>query len=142
MSDEAKTTDHALSIRLAKLCGMPTQWTGEYPCVLESPARKGLWLVTGFNDPQELWNPLEDDRQCFRYVVAALGRLGATLELCVPCQGWGPVFATFACKQLARPHIWATAVGETVPGRNVARPICLAALEAAEKLEERGYGSR
>jgi len=135
MSEQPQDDDHKLNVRLAGLCGMridedPDAHADDYPRVVVYAAYPDLlFLETERGQSYEcdvLWNPLEDERQAFRFVVKAMGERECCLELEVGC----------ASDVVA----WWYREGTPIAGKagsfkdGVARPICLAALEAAEKL--------
>ena len=138
MSEQPQETDHELCVRLAKLCKLPREWgSGVYPCVLEDRAGLLRLVQAGDGRTSEPWNPLKDERQAWRYVVKALGRMGCAVTACaLPATVVGVVYGAEVLKEgdSVKPAIVSKVMGTF---ENVARPICLAALEAWEKLEER-----
>jgi len=143
MSDEPQDgvwTDHVLNRRLAKLCGMPvTAYPArrgkEYPQVIVNSAGE-LIFVERFNKEESfdvIWNPLKDERHAFRYVVKALGQRGVSVTAWSDKSTEGLVrYGALAvdngrCGKIISAGPWCD---------SVARAICLAALEAWEKLEK------
>lgn len=136
---EQPQDDHKLCIRLARLCGIkvvprdtPLLEGIAYPCIIYG---QGLIFLRSPRD-SEPWNPLEDERQAFRYVDAAMSRRDCSLRLNRGASHHAAGIALTA-EYLKGSHFGETLGGTMAFYANVARPICLAALEAWEKLEER-----
>lgn len=141
-SEEPKhDDDHDLKIRLARLCGMPVHEEidgnhnpKECPQVRFDSDGEPVFFETSLAGGVVPWNPLEDERQAFRYVVAAMGRMGISVTAWSDKNAEGEIrYGALAvddgrCGKIVSAGPWSD---------SVARCLCLAALEAWEKLEER-----
>ena len=135
---EQPQDDHTLNIRLARLCGFPVTKFGtllpeQYPQVrmwdatgrLELYASSDYAAMRPYDRPLVLWNPLKDERQAFRYVVKAMQRLHI-----------GPAIYCGQREEGCQVQIvWANWTVNQESATSIARPICLAALDAAERLK-------
>lgn len=132
--------DHTLNIRLAELCKLPREWgSSVFPCVLKNRNGTLRLVYGGDGHTSEPWSPLEDERQAFRFVVKALGRMGCVVDLMIRDTGHMGVMQ--AVQILPSPELFPSYPDRIAKSigmfSTIARPICLAALEAWEKLENR-----
>lgn len=157
MTDQPQD-DHKMNVRLARLCGMKVLDPVGHHEIYPEPENFPHVVDTGFPPVQlyedyalspagddidmryEDWNPLDDERQAFRFVAAALGRMGCFLLLRVvpnvaAASGGTCVVEVMPSVKLGRIDPGPLAATATA-FESIARPICLAALEAWEKLEK------
>ncbi len=137
MSDQPQT-DHELCIRLAKLCGFPIQadWQDFYPesyPQLRRDIDDTLLFVETDRGGDDPWNPLEDERQAFRHVVKALKSLGFWWEM---KQSENEDVKVSVGRQVRYGVSGIYSTQHYEPGGTACRALCLAALEAWEKLEK------
>lgn len=125
-------TDRELNEELARLCGI-TVLTGDhpigpFPCI----CRDGELHTTCDDSVCEcaIWNPVGDWRQVYDFVIPALWRMG--LSTCVHYEE-----EAFFARIQPFCRSWEVAV-DTQEAKPSPRFVCLAAVEASEKLKETG----
>jgi hypothetical protein len=123
-------TDRELNLKMAEVCGFPTDWSrGKYPCVLEDRGG-GLVLVVAAQSQSAPWSPVENWDQVFEYVLPALEQAGVSWRIFA--QRKKPTWVKIV-QMVRQGEMLAYSDGRT---EVLARCACEAAWDAWQKLEQ------